>query len=71
MIHQLRAKWRHPHFIVIDLVAEAGTYIKEFVHGDVGRTMPSLASILGQPSADLLELDVIHVDLEWPPAQFP
>ncbi|KAI0217327.1 hypothetical protein L0F63_002345, partial [Massospora cicadina] len=68
VIHQLRLKWLHPHYLVVDLVAEAGTYIKEFVHSDVGRTSPSLKTILAQPSADLLELDVIHVDLEWPPA---
>lgn len=24
-----------------------GTYVKEFVHGDMGRTVPSIASILG------------------------
>jgi len=36
------------HYFVIDIVAQAGTYIKEFVHGDLGRTIPSLQSILAE-----------------------
>ncbi len=31
----------------LELVAEAGTYVKEFVHGDEGRTTPSIAEALG------------------------
>ena len=39
-------------------------YIKEFVHGDLGRTEPSLSSLLGA-EADILQLDVmdVHDDL--------
>lgn len=44
-----------------------GTYIKEFVHGDFGRTTPSLASLLDVMEADILSLDVTSVDLAWPP----
>ena len=36
---------------------EAGAYIKELVHGDLGRTNPSLTSLLGVP-VDLIALDV-------------
>ena len=44
---------------------QAGTYIKEFVHSDEGRTQPHLASLLGlSTSAAILQLDVnqIHID---------
>jgi len=42
------------------LTTEAGTYIKEFVHGDFGRTEPNLASLLGGDcETDLMELDVM------------
>ena len=45
---------------VLVLTAEAGTYIKEFVHGDFGRTTPNIAQLLGQDcEADLVELDVM------------
>ena len=42
--------------------------MKEFVHGDFGRTRPSLSSIVGE-FMDLLELDVMEIDLEWPLAR--
>lgn len=54
------------HFCRVIMDTEAGTYIKEFVHGDLGRTNPSFASIAGA-AADILELDVLEVDLVWPP----
>lgn len=34
-----------------------GTYVKEFVHGDLGRTRPSLGELLGC-DVDILQLDV-------------
>ena len=40
--------------------AEAGAYIKELVHGDAGRTKPSLADRLGV-ACEVLELDVVGV----------
>jgi tRNA U54 and U55 pseudouridine synthase Pus10 len=32
-------------------------YVKEFVHGDFGRTVPSICSMLGK-RADIFQLDV-------------
>ncbi|KAF1765840.1 hypothetical protein GCK72_005793 [Caenorhabditis remanei] len=57
------------HHFEVRLETQAGTYIKEFVHGDFGRTRPSLAELLGveHGEVDILELDVEKVDLEWPP----
>ena len=46
------------------------SYIKEFVHGDMGRTMPSLGDLVHEQSdgLDIIELDVLHIDLpDWPP----
>ncbi|OBZ83598.1 hypothetical protein A0J61_08355, partial [Choanephora cucurbitarum] len=53
----------------LQLHTQAGTYIKEYVHGDLGRTQPSLATVGQIHSADLLELDVMDVDLVWPPVK--
>ncbi|HEY7588318.1 MAG TPA: tRNA pseudouridine(54/55) synthase Pus10 [Thermoplasmata archaeon] len=44
----------------IRVTAEAGTYIKELVHGDQGRTEPSLAERLGV-ACEVLELDVEEI----------
>lgn len=43
------------------------SYIKEFVHGDFGRTKPNIGSLMNV-TADILELDVESVDVDWPPA---
>ncbi len=42
------------------VTAEAGTYVKEWVHGDHGRTRPSLAERL-DAACEVLELDVLDV----------
>ncbi|RQD79586.1 MAG: tRNA pseudouridine(54/55) synthase Pus10 [Methanocalculus sp. MSAO_Arc1] len=46
---------------LIEVIGEAGLYIKELVSGDNGRTNPSLSEILGIP-ATVLTLDVIAVE---------
>ncbi|KAL5009163.1 hypothetical protein ScPMuIL_014744 [Solemya velum] len=51
----------------LSLSTQAGTYIKEFVHGDFGRTQPNLSTLLGM-ECDILELDVEEVKLDWPPS---
>lgn len=48
---------------VMDVVAGAGTYIKELVHGDCGRTKPNVAELLGC-EADILQLDVMGIRYE-------
>jgi len=42
------------------VTAEAGTYVKEIVHGDKGRTTPSLAEVLGV-ACEVVELDVLDI----------
>ena len=45
----------------LELSAEAGTYIKEWVEGDGGRTEPSLSALLGVPlSVEALDVTGIH-----------
>lgn len=61
-----------PNYFILHLRTEAGVYVKEFVHGDLGRTVPSLKTLLfGSDSSikiDILELDVLSVNLpDWPP----
>lgn len=51
--------------VILDIVTQAGTYIKELVHGEFGRTEPSISSIIGQ-AIDIVALDVNGIDLDWP-----
>ncbi|GBG32641.1 Hypothetical Protein FCC1311_088662 [Hondaea fermentalgiana] len=57
VIHSCACEYINSHFFILRLVASAGTYIKEFVHGDFGRTCPSVGSLLSC-EADILQLDV-------------
>lgn len=57
-----------PDAFTLRLRTQAGTYIKEFVHGDGGRTKPSLGDLLGC-RAQILQLDVTAVDDDWNPAE--
>ncbi|CAF1927173.1 hypothetical protein HID58_065403 [Brassica napus] len=50
------------HYFLLHLCTQAGTYIKEFVHGDLGRTSPSMGSILGC-RAEIIQLDVTDVKM--------
>ena len=53
-----------PKFFLLELNTQAGTYIKEFVHGDFGRTSPSVGEILGC-QADILQLDVTDIEMAF------
>jgi tRNA pseudouridine synthase 10 len=50
---------------VLDIVTQAGTYVKELVHGEFGRTEPSISSIIGA-EIDIAALDVMNIDLDFP-----
>uniref|UniRef100_A0A3Q2Y4D9 tRNA pseudouridine(55) synthase n=1 Tax=Hippocampus comes TaxID=109280 RepID=A0A3Q2Y4D9_HIPCM len=67
LVHSMSADLLDEHHFRLGLRTQAGTYIKEFVHGDFGRTKPNLCQLL-DTHADILELDVESVDVDWPPA---
>ncbi|XP_048858321.1 putative tRNA pseudouridine synthase Pus10 isoform X2 [Brienomyrus brachyistius] len=66
VIHTMATRFRDNHHFYLQLRTQAGTYIKEFVHGDFGRTKPSLGDLM-KMETDILELDVESVDVDWPP----
>ncbi|KAI1896849.1 hypothetical protein AGOR_G00099090 [Albula goreensis] len=67
VIHTMTARFLDTHHFHLNLRTQAGTYIKEFVHGDFGRTKPNLCELM-KTDTDILELDVESVDVDWPPA---
>lgn len=46
--------------VVFAVKADSGTYIKELMHGDEGRTQPNVADIVGVP-CEVVELDVTWI----------
>ncbi|XP_044045445.1 putative tRNA pseudouridine synthase Pus10 isoform X3 [Siniperca chuatsi] len=67
VIHSMSTRFLDSHHFYLGLKTQAGTYIKEFVHGDFGRTKPNLCQLL-KTDTDILELDVESVDVDWPPS---
>uniref|UniRef100_A0A674D5T5 tRNA pseudouridine(55) synthase n=1 Tax=Salmo trutta TaxID=8032 RepID=A0A674D5T5_SALTR len=67
VIHTMSTCFLDTHHFHLKLRTQAGTYIKEFVHGDFGRTKPNLCDLL-KTETDILELDVDSVDVDWPPS---
>lgn len=59
-VYSMRSELINGHYALLELVTQSGTYVKEFVHGDFGRTVPSVGSLLGC-SADILQLDVTAI----------
>ena len=57
IIYELKAEKVSDHFMILDVISSAGTYIKEFVHSDLMRTEPSIKSLLNCDT-DILQLDV-------------
>lgn len=53
-------------FFNVILSTQAGTYVKEFVHGDFGRTNPCLRTVLENDTVDILALDVLDIEINWP-----
>jgi tRNA pseudouridine synthase 10 len=60
LILQMQATQLSSRMMVLDVATAAGTYVKEFVHGDFGRTTPSVGDLLGC-DADILQLDVLNL----------
>jgi tRNA pseudouridine synthase 10 len=46
VIHEAKCEVLNKHYMLLRLTTSAGTYVKEFVHGDRGRTLPNVSSIL-------------------------
>jgi len=59
-IHDLQLMEFDEERFVLRLRTESGTYVKEFVSGDNGRTVPSISEALGVPCV-VTALDVIQV----------
>ena len=58
----LSVQWSviNAHWLQLDIVTSAGMYVKEWVHGDRGRTAPSLSSLLGS-LCECVQLDVMEL----------
>ena len=71
--NKLNEKGENVTWFTLDLITQAGTYVKEFVHGDLQRTKPNISKILNESLGrsdvicDIAALDVVKIDMVWPP----
>jgi len=61
-ILQAKATRIDDHHFRLELSTQAGTYVKEFVYGDFGRTIPSVSSLMGCKT-NLLKLDCEGIEI--------
>ncbi|MHA1729048.1 MAG: tRNA pseudouridine(54/55) synthase Pus10 [Promethearchaeota archaeon] len=59
-IYEIEGAWRDPFHLVFKIKAMGGTYIKELISGDSGRTVPSISGIFGI-HMECIELDVLEI----------
>lgn len=71
-IYDLMISPINDNYFILDLLAQAGTYIKEFVNGDLGRTSPSLGDLIQESlpgkcnneeklNVIIVQLDVLNI----------
>lgn len=53
----------------LEIKSSSGTYIKEFINGDMGRTVPSLSEIV-EGYCDVVELDVLAIEDTFPNKEY-
>lgn len=62
-VHRCRVLARGGDWVELELLTDSGTYVKELISGDQGRTTPSVAGVLGVACV-CVELDVLGVEAE-------
>ena len=62
-IYKLKVKKLSPKEALMEVRCQGGLYVKELVSGDEGRTVPSIAELLNNPSK-ITKLDVLKVILD-------
>ncbi|MCX8189772.1 MAG: tRNA pseudouridine(54/55) synthase Pus10 [Candidatus Diapherotrites archaeon] len=64
LVRKKKAEVRSAHIegnsLIIEIVADSGLYVKEFISGDNLRTKPSISEIIGT-KCECVELDVIEI----------
>eukprot|EP01138_Halocafeteria_seosinensis_P013510 gb/GECG01013798.1/.p1 GENE.gb/GECG01013798.1/~~gb/GECG01013798.1/.p1 ORF type:complete len:673 (+),score=65.89 gb/GECG01013798.1/:1-2019(+) len=51
-VYRMKTEWLNSRYFLLEIETSAGTYVKEFVHGDLGRTWPNMGAILSGKTDD-------------------
>lgn len=61
VVYDVKARLLSPDTLELTITCQGGLYVKELIHGDGGRTRPSVAEILGV-EAEVKELDIVWIE---------
>lgn len=61
IVYELKARALGEQEILLEITCQGGLYVKELIHGDQGRTQPSIAETLGV-SVTVEELDILWIE---------
>ncbi|KAF7697531.1 putative tRNA pseudouridine synthase Pus10, partial [Cucumispora dikerogammari] len=51
------------YLINMNIISSSGTYIKEFIHGDFGRTEGAFIDILNQSGHNIVQMEMVYLDV--------
>jgi len=60
-VYSVKAEKTGDRELVLTIECQGGLYVKEFIHGDSGRTTPSVAEVLGK-DVESISLDIIDIE---------
>lgn len=61
VVYSVKARLLSPDTLELTITCQGGLYVKELLHGDGGRTKPSVAEILGV-DVEVKELDIVWIE---------
>lgn len=61
VVYSVKTRVLSPDTLELTITCQGGLYVKELIHGDGGRTKPSVAEILGA-EVEVKELDVVWIE---------
>ena len=61
VVYDVEARLLDSDTLQLKIVCQGGLYVKELIHGDQGRTKPSVAEVLGA-QVEVEELDVVYIE---------
>jgi len=61
VVYSVKAKLLNPDTLELTITCQGGLYVKELIHGDEGRTKPSVAEIL-DVNVEVKELDIVWIE---------
>lgn len=73
-IYSVKLSYYDEHHFIASIACQSGTYVKEFIHGDFGRTKPAIFELINSLDemrrgddicyTDILQLDVTGIETE-------